>query len=669
MAFLAPLFLVGALAVGLPLWLHLLQRENPIRLPFSSLMFFEKRKTSTLMERKWRYLLLMALRLALIVLAALAFAKPIWELPPTTVVSDIPSLQLITLDTSMSMSHAGRWERAVAAANDAIDGMGDADQAQILATGPSVRVITQPTREKADLKAAVASLEPGPSRNSYGDVIEASRSLSPDGDTPIEVHLISDFQASAMPGRFSDLVLPTVAQLHTHNVAEADDENWAIESVKGTLRLYGAEKPRLEATAASYSSNPTRKTVTLEINGQAVSSQSQEVAAMGRTSFLFEDFEAPDGFSKARLVLSPADDLPDDDVRLAALDNSEPAPILFVTADRRRRDATFYQAALRSSSQSLLSVEVSSPGEAERTNPADYALIILSDVGQMSTSYEQKLNDYMESGGAVLIAVGPETAKRGATPALGMRAAAGRLPPGGRYQLAGRVDATHQALSRVENLRGVEFFQTARLETAEGDDVLATLADGSPLLVERRVGAGRALVFASTFDNIWNDLPVRPVFVPFAAESARYLAGATEENSVVTVDSALELGRRREASRMVQVVDPEGQRALSLAEAMEVDSVPLDQAGFWELRGEEETEILAVNPDPRESNLRPIEAQTLDLWRSTGRSGGTVEGAGEQTPIKPPPIEIWKWFLFGLVLVVLLESVAGNRRLNVRREV
>jgi len=669
MSLLAPLFLVGALAVGLPLWLHLLQRENPIRLPFSSLMFFEKRKTSTLMERKWRYLLLMALRLALILLAVLAFAKPIWELPPTTIVSDIPSLQLITLDTSLSMTHAGRWERAVAAANEAIDGLGEADRAQILATGPSVRVITQPTRDKAELRAAVQSLEPGASRNSYGDVIEASRSLSPDGDTPVELHLISDFQASAMPGRFSDLVLPTVAQLHTHNVAEANDENWAIESVKGTLRLYGADKPRIEATVASYSSNPTRKTVTLEINGQAVDSISQEVGAMGRTSFLFEDFEAPQGFSKARLVLSPSDDLPADDVRLAALDNTAPAPILFVTADRRRRDAVFYQAALSSSSQSLLSVEVSSPGEAERRNPSDFALVILSDVGQMSTSFEQRLNEYMQGGGALLVAIGPETSKRGTVPALGMRTAAGRLAPGGRFQLIGRVDQTHQALGRIEGLRGVQFFQSAKLEPAEGDDVLATLADGSPLVVERQVGKGRALVFASTFDNIWNDLPVRPVFVPFAAESARYLTGSAEETSLVTVDSSLELGRRRESSRMVQVFDPSGDRALSLAEAMEQDAVALDKAGFWELRGERKTEIIAVNPDPRESNLRPIETQTLELWRSTGRAGGTVEGAGAQTPIKPPPIEIWKWFLFLLVAVILLESVAGNRRLDVRREV
>ncbi|MBI1353941.1 MAG: VWA domain-containing protein [Acidobacteria bacterium] len=669
MSLLAPLFLAGALAVGLPLWLHLLQRENPIRLPFSSLMFFEKRKTSTLLERKWRYLLLMALRLALIALAALAFAKPIWERPPTTIVSDIPSLQLITLDTSLSMGHDGRWQRALAAADTVIDGLGEADRAQILATGPSVRVITQPTRDKAELKAAAASLEPGSSSNSFGDVIEAARSLSPDGDTPVELHLISDFQSSAMPGRFSDLVLPTMAQLEVHNVSEPDDANWAIESVKGTLRLHESEKPRLEATVASYSTQPARKTVTLEINGQAVDSISQEVAAMGRTSFLFEGFEAPKGYSRARLALSPADDLPADDVRLVALDNSPPEPILFVTADRRRRDALFYQEALRSSTQSVLQVEVSSPGDAERRNPSEFALVVLSDVGQLSTAFEQKLRSYVEGGGALLVAVGPETARRGSIPALGMRVTAGRLPQGGEFQLAGRVDETHEALSRVESLRGVEFFQTARLQVEDGDEVLATLADGAPLLVERRLGEGRALVFASTLDNVWNDLPVRPVFVPFAAESARYLAGAAERTATLTVDDALELGRRREASRMVQVYDPAGNRALSLSEAMQRDDLTLDQAGFWELRGEGGVEIVAVNPDPRESNMRPIDDETLRLWRSTGRSGGVAAEGGAATPIKPPPVEIWKWLLFLLVAIVLIESVVGNRRLDVRREV
>ena len=123
MTLLSPWFLLGVLGVGLPLWLHLLQRENPVRLPFASLMFFEKRTQSTLLQRQFRYLLLLAARLALIALLVFAFSKPIWERPPTTVLSDIPSLHLIVLDTSMSMRFGDRWDRAVESARSIINGM------------------------------------------------------------------------------------------------------------------------------------------------------------------------------------------------------------------------------------------------------------------------------------------------------------------------------------------------------------------------------------------------------------------------------------------------------------------------------------------------------------------------------------------------------------------
>ena len=671
MTLLSPWFLLGALAIGLPLWLHLLQRDNPVRLPFASLMFFEKRTQSTLLQRQFRYWLLLAARLALLLLLALAFAKPIWERPPTTILSDIPSLHLITLDTSLSMRFGDRWERAVEEARSIINGMDAQDQAQILSTGPSVSVITNPTREKAELLAALEGLSPTSSRNSYGDVVEAVRSLIPNPDTPVEVHLISDFQNAAMPGRFSDVALPTVAELDVRNVGGPDDQNWAIESVKGSLRLAGEDKPRLEVTVAGFAAEAARKTVTLEINGQTIASESQEVPAMGRASFIFEDFEAPAGFSRAQLTLSPEDDLPDDDVRLVALDNSEPDPILFVTNDRRRRDALYYESALNASKGAVFQVKTSSPGEAERLDPDDYALVTLSDVAQLSAGYESTLEDYVEAGGSVLIAVGPETAARGTVPLTKQRVAPSPMGQGqSDFQLVGRIDPTHPALSQVEGFRGVKFFRYARIAPAEGDEVAAETADGAPLIVEREVGAGRVLVFGSTFDNIWNDLPIRPVFVPFAAETARYLSGAADEMTLAVVDSTLELARRREGAGMVQVFNPSGDRVLSLSEAVTRNDVALEEVGFYELRSPEGTELVAVNPDPRESNLRPVEGDTLDLWRSTGRGGGeTAGGEPQQSAIKPPPLRIWRVLLLLLAAIVLIESVIGNRRLDVRREV
>ena len=68
MGFLAPWFLAGMAAVGLPVWLHLLKKHKTTPLPFSSLMFFERRTQSSIKHRRLQYLLLFALRTAMIVL-------------------------------------------------------------------------------------------------------------------------------------------------------------------------------------------------------------------------------------------------------------------------------------------------------------------------------------------------------------------------------------------------------------------------------------------------------------------------------------------------------------------------------------------------------------------------------------------------------------------------
>src|SRR5579864_8412162 len=76
MGFFTPWFLAGAAAVGLPVWLHLLKKHKTTPLPFSSLMFFQQHTQSSIKHRRLRYLLLFALRAALLALIVLAFAHP-----------------------------------------------------------------------------------------------------------------------------------------------------------------------------------------------------------------------------------------------------------------------------------------------------------------------------------------------------------------------------------------------------------------------------------------------------------------------------------------------------------------------------------------------------------------------------------------------------------------
>ena len=672
MALLSPWFLAGALALGLPVWLHLLNRENPIRLPFSSLMFFESRKQTSVKERQLRYRLLLAMRLLLYLLLALAFAKPIWERVGSLVGANLPKLHFIALDTSLSMNYGDRWQRAVAEAEAVVQAMEPRDRAQVISFGPGVTVATEPTMEPAELLNAIRTLQPTASRNSYGDLAEAVRSLAPEKDVPVVVHLLSDFQQSAMPGRFSDLALPTVASLAVHNLGEDSSPNWAIESIKGTLRLHGGRKARLEATVAGFGAEASTRTVTFSINGERVASKSVDVPAMGRASVVFEDFEVPAGSHRAEVVIEPDDDLAIDNKRLVAIDNTAAAPILFVYSDSRRRDLLYYRAALEASADSRFRVQGASLTQAEQSVPDRFATVVLSDIPIISGEFAGRLESYIKAGGSALVVLGPKTtlAQKAALypKAIGDVRYARR--EGRRFQPVGSFDEAHPVLSEVERFRGVKFYRYANLEPDPAEEVLVRLADGSPLLIERKLGDGQILVLTSSLDNVWNDLPVNPVFVPFALATVRYLSGVDEGIHQATVDSVLELSKRRSPGSMVQVFDPSGERALSLTQAVSGGDLALTELGFYEVRRPGETQLVAVNPDPRESNLRPMDPELVEAWESTG-GGPTDETAtqGEESHVKPPPVEIWRLLLLLLVAITLIESVVGNLHLKVQREV
>ncbi len=106
MGFLAPWFLIGAAAVALPVYLHLLRRHTTTPRPFSSLMFFERRTQSSIRHRRLRYLLLLSLRMLLLALLALAFANPYFKRNTAAASSD--RTRLLVIDDSFSMRAGSR---------------------------------------------------------------------------------------------------------------------------------------------------------------------------------------------------------------------------------------------------------------------------------------------------------------------------------------------------------------------------------------------------------------------------------------------------------------------------------------------------------------------------------------------------------------------------------
>jgi hypothetical protein len=227
----------------------------------------------------------------------------------------------------------------------------------------------------------------------------------------------------------------------------------------------------------------------------------------------------------------------------------------------------------------------------------------------------------------------------------------------------GEIDTAHPALRGLDDLRSAKFNRYVGVEPGADDRVLIRLDDGTPLLIERTVGAGRVLLFTSSLDREWNDLPVQPVFVPFVAGLANHLLGGAGFTSEAELGSTLAVRALGLAGG--QIFDPRGQKALGLGAG---EDVLLDQVGFYEVVGGGNSELVAVNFDPRESDLTLIDDATLARWKGLGT------GAGQETPGKPSasstepvPRPLGPLLVIALLLAAIVESWVGNWHLRIRR--
>src|SRR5262245_49314032 len=117
LSFLSPLFLVGAIAAAIPIVLHLFHRKTEVVIDFPAVKLLKRMPVQQHRRRRLRELILLALRVVALVLLALSFARPYFA---GSTAPDSAALTVIAIDTSMSMTAPGQFERAREAANRAV---------------------------------------------------------------------------------------------------------------------------------------------------------------------------------------------------------------------------------------------------------------------------------------------------------------------------------------------------------------------------------------------------------------------------------------------------------------------------------------------------------------------------------------------------------------------
>jgi hypothetical protein len=167
------------------------------------------------------------------------------------------------------------------------------------------------------------------------------------------------------------------------------------------------------------------------------------------------------------------------------------------------------------------------------------AVVILNDTPPPTAAAGRALEESVRAGTGLLVALGPHAAWRdgGADLLPGVLGDATDRSAGYGGTL-GFIDYSHPVFEIFKtphsgDLTAARILQYRQLKPGPGlkpgaydtsDQVLARYDDGAVALAERRVGRGLVLAWTSTLDSDWNDLALKPVFVPFVQEAVKHLA-------------------------------------------------------------------------------------------------------------------------------------------------
>ena len=691
--FLVPLFLAGALAIAIPIWVHLTRKQRGLVVPFPSLMFLRQIPFKEDRRRAIHHWLLLALRALVIMLLVAAFARPFFSGESAlATVGTGPTEVVILLDRSYSMAAGERWGSAQASVSETMSGLGPLDKISVVVFDQGAEAIVRSEGDPTRALTVVDTIQPGWGSTRYGPALKLAQSILDESTLPgRELVLVSDFQRRGWTGE-EGVRLPAGTAVRTVPVTGEPRANVAVADVALRRdRFSGRERVTPSARLVRTGGDgPVEVDVTLEVDGRELQRRTVTLPAAGATTVDFTPL--PLGASHTRgTVRVPQDDLPRDDARHFVVSPGSALKVrVFTRAGAPEEASLFLSRALEISTEGTFDVEVG-PWRTEAAGSLTAGeVVVLSDVHFPGGSSGAALERMVEAGGGLVIATGGSGGwARDRDSWLGARVGApvDRSDRGGGR--IGWVDFDHPVFQvfkgpRSGDFTGTRFFRYRSLTLQDSADVLARFDDGSPALVERRVGEGRVLLWASTLDSFWNDLSVQPIFLPFVHQLVRYASGRGETLPWFTAGQVLDISdaRAMATAGLLEVTEQarglEGERVVTDPAGTPVrlpggagpHYLNLRDAGFYTMRSlnDEESRPLAVavNVDLAESDPAVMDPEEMEAALAATVAEGAAEGGGQTMELQRADIErrqsLWRMLLVAVLSLMAMESIMANRR-------
>jgi hypothetical protein len=556
LSFLSPLFLAGAALAAVPIVLHLLKREPEARVKFAAVRLLKQAPVEHTEKRHLRELLLLALRIAALVLLALAFARPFFA---SGAALGSSGMTMVALDTSYSVSAPGRFDRAKQLAKEAIARVPGGDLVGVVTFADEAEIVAKPSVDRVLAAAAVDQAPASYGATRYRAALSAAAQLLNGRKGTIVV--VTDLQENGWDAGDRASV-PDGTTIEVADVG-AMPPNLAVTAVRPLA-------DRLVATIHNGSTRARDARVHLAIDDRPAVDVTVPLGPNQSGEATFAG--APRGAS-AKVTVDDADGIEADNVRYAVLGGMNRPSVLVVSASGDlSRDAFYVQHALAAGRPADVAFQVAGVGGTQLSTWSEdrlaaHAAIFLLSTRGLERRGRELLASYARGGGGMFVAAGTDVDGSIVADVLGAGSTLRIVTINGTRpepRALAPTDVRHpvfQPFAGNAATLGLVTFQNAARIGGSACQTLARFTTGDAALIECPSGDGRALVLASDVDNRWNDFPLHATFVPFLHEVVRYLASARAHASeyfvgdapagikrvpgIVSVDSATPAGPRR----------------------------------------------------------------------------------------------------------------------------
>lgn len=694
MSFLTPLYLLGALAVALPVVFHMIRRTPSGRQEFSSVMFLEPTPPRITNRSHIEHWLLLLLRAAAVCLLAIAFARPFLRLQGGTAVVSADFREVVVLlDTSASMNREGLWDEVLEQVIQAIEMTEPRDRVEVMTFDRAPRVLIDsvqwtglsPSQRVSLVKKRLSDLSPSWASTDLGrGLIEAAERL--DDEQEIEglgqmrrIVVVSDLQQGA---RIESLqayqwpkhlgvelvtvgedVSPSNAGLHLMQTVSAE-ENAANSDAR--VRVTNAEKSTREHFSLRWATDDSTQTDVV----------AQSIAVPPGKSRVVSLVAPSESVNSPRLLLE-GDDHPFDNVCHVGSFAKRTVHVLLISGNESHDPESmryYLERALINTSEREITLDVLGPAdESEISEDIDLLTVIDRPNEAMTAQLHKRIR-----GGTTALVVPSDAVQMSVLFEL-LRVVPQDTSDAGidDYVMLNEIDFTHPMFAALDQPRfsdftEVRFWKHRSLNTESLSElrVLARFDDGDIAIGEIPIGEGKIVFFTAGWHPADSQLALSTKFVPMINGLLDDAAGIVNRPSSYVVGDTVDLTEMVTPPHSVSaVITPPGEQINITSE--DATFTATDQPGRYRvlLDGSDNTQSpeFVVNLDPSESDTSVLPVDTL-------RAAGVPLDVSDTSPAASKELQrqlhnselekqqkLWRWIIIAAILVLFVETILASR--------